>query len=467
MMYSKLSDTHPCFVTASEQGQPISIQIVHSDHVNDWLEQLSSAEKTWALAQGADGRDSKVILFPDQQGAIAKIGAVINACDLISYAKIPQSLPEGHYVFDGLNDDKALETTALAWALSQYEFTKYTKSQRKLRLLHLPSSKLCRQISRLAHATQLTRDLINTPTNDMGPTALAQAVKTVADNYGAVYDEITGDALLEQNFPAIHAVGRAGAEEPRLIDLVWGRADAPKLTLVGKGVCFDTGGLDIKPSAGMRLMKKDMGGAAHALALAAMIMDAELPVRLRLIIPAVENAIAGNAYRPGDIISTRKGLSVEVGNTDAEGRIILCDALALADEEKPEVLIDFATLTGAARVALGTDLPALFTPSDTFATAVYNIGQDQLDPLWRLPLWQPYAEGLKSPIADLNNMSDGPFAGAITAALYLDKFVEQAETWAHFDVFGWNVSDRPGRPKGGEAMGIRAVFSYLQSRFNH
>jgi leucyl aminopeptidase len=314
---------------------------------------------------------------------------------------------------------------------------------------------------------QIARDLINTPANDLGPEELAAAAITLFGTYGGSSRVIEGEALLAENFPMVHAVGRASSRAPRLVDAHWGDASDPKVTLVGKGVVFDTGGLDIKPSSAMTLMKKDMGGAANVLALAAMIMDAELPVRLRVIIPAVENAISGSAFRPGDVLASRKGISVEIGNTDAEGRLILADALALADEEAPDLLIDMATLTGAARVALGPDLPPFYTDDEGFAADLATHAEAVNDPLWRLPLWRPYESYLDSKIADINhiNTSGAGFAGSVTAALFLARFVEKAATWAHFDIYGWNPADRPGRPAGGEAQAARALFALLQARY--
>jgi len=311
----------------------------------------------------------------------------------------------------------------------------------------------------------MLRDLVNTPASDMGPDELEQAARELAAAHGAACEAIVGDALLAQGFPAIHAVGRASSRAPRLIDLRWGDPGHPRVTLVGKGVCFDTGGLDIKPAASMRLMKKDMGGAAHVLGLARMIMGAGLAVSLRVLIPAVENSISGNAYRPGDVVPTRKGLSVEIGNTDAEGRMVLCDALALADDESPELLIDLATLTGAARVALGPELPALYCDDDAVAERLQRLGMELQDPLWRMPLWSPYDEGLKSTVADLNHIASGSFAGSIYAGLFLRRFVSAAAAWVHLDVFSWNPSGRPGRPEGAESQSIRALFALIEERF--
>jgi leucyl aminopeptidase len=309
------------------------------------------------------------------------------------------------------------------------------------------------------------RDLINTPTDDMGPTELADFTVALGKQYAATVDQIIGDDLLKKGFATIHTVGRASDDAPRLLDLRWGNAAHPKVTLVGKGVCFDTGGLDIKPSSGMLLMKKDMGGAAHVLGLARMIMEAKLPIRLRVLIPAVENSISGNAYRPGDIIKSRKGLTIEIGNTDAEGRVVLADALTEAVSEKPDMLIDIATLTGAARIALGTDIAVLFTNSDEVAAAVSQHAEQQSDPIWRLPLFASYREALNSSIADINNSSSDSYAGAITAGLFLKEFVPDDIPWMHFDMMAWNLKTRPGRPQGGEAMALRALFSYLSAKY--
>jgi leucyl aminopeptidase len=321
---------------------------------------------------------------------------------------------------------------------------------------------------RLVSAIGLARDLVNTPANDLGPEELSNVAAGLAQKHGADFRVVIGDDLLDENYPTIHAVGRAAAphRQPRLIDLRWGEPTDPKLTLVGKGVCFDSGGLDLKPASGMKIMKKDMGGAAVALGLADAIMDAKLPVRLRLLIPAVENAVSADAFRPLDIIKTRAGLTVEIGNTDAEGRLILCDALAEAETEKPDLLLDFATLTGAARTALGPELPALFSRHDDLADTLFNAGREQQDPMWRLPLWAPYRKMLDSKIADINNASDSPFAGAITAALFLADFVSAETRWAHFDLYAWNPSAKPGRPEGGEAMVLRAAYAAISQLFS-
>jgi leucyl aminopeptidase len=360
---------------------------------------------------------------------------------------------------------EAATRAALGWALGTYAFTRYKERKRGFATLALPAAADRGEVERLARGIFLGRDLVNTPAIDMGPAELAAAAEKVAGEAGARFSVVVGDDLLTHNYPTIHTVGRASTRAPRLIDIVWGDPDAPKVTLVGKGVCFDSGGLDIKPSSGMKTMKKDMGGAATALGLASAIMDAGLPVRLRVLIPAVENAVSGSAMRPLDVVRTRKGITVEIGNTDAEGRLILCDALAEADSEKPAILIDFATLTGAARVALGPDLPALFSSDDALAADLLAAGTEENDPMWRLPLYAPYRKMLDSKVADINNVSDSGYAGAITAALYLQEFVSKDTPWAHLDLFAWNNGARPGRPEGGEVMTIRAVYAYLRRRF--
>jgi leucyl aminopeptidase len=321
------------------------------------------------------------------------------------------------------------------------------------------------ELTRIIDAVFLVRDLINTPSNDCGPAEIEAAARAIAGKFGAKFRSIVGEDLLKENFPLVHTVGRASDRAPRLIEFSWGNAKHPKVALVGKGVCFDTGGLDIKTSAGMLVMKKDMGGAAQALGLAQLIMDANLPVRLQVVIPAVENSISGNSFRPGDVLVSRTGASIEIGNTDAEGRLVLADALALADESAPDLIVDFATLTGSARVALGPDLPAAFTDDDELAAALARHGMAESDPSWRMPFWRPYRAMLESKIADSNNVSSGPFAGAITAALFLSRFVERATSWLHLDLFAWNASAKPGRPEGGEAQTIRALYALLTERY--
>ena len=421
--------------------------------------------RRWCAANGFAGEPGRFVLIPGADGAPS---AVLAGCDvrdaIFGLASLPVRLPEGRYALDprGLALDAA--DVALGWALGAYQFTRYKKAARAPAQLVVDPT-VAQRIDMLARAAFQVRDLINTPTEDMGPAELAGAVHTLAGEHGASYREWIGDELLEADFPTIHAVGRASHRAPRLAELTHGAVDAPHLVIIGKGVCFDTGGLDLKTADGMRWMKKEMGGAAHAIALASLVLAAKLPVRLTLLVPAVENSVAGNAYRPGEIITTRAGLSVEVDNTDAEGRLVLCDALAYASEQKPDLILDFATLTGAARVALGPDLPALFANRDDVADALLDAAQVARDPLWRMPLWRPYLAMLESHVADLANAGASRHAGAITAALYLERFVPESQAWAHLDVYSWNDSDKPGHPRGGEAQGLRAYFGFLQARY--
>jgi leucyl aminopeptidase len=356
--------------------------------------------------------------------------------------------------------DRAL----LGWGLGAYKFARYLKSVKPTAKLAIDEGSQAETLALLA-ASVLTRDLINTPTEHMGPDELEAAVNALASSHGAGFRSVRGPELLAQNFPAIHAVGRASHRAPRLIELTHGDAALPHLVIVGKGVCFDTGGLDVKPPDGMRNMKKDMGGAAHAIALARLVLERALPVRLTLLVPAVENALGPDAYRPGEVIATRAGLSVEIDNTDAEGRVILCDALTYAAEQSPALVMDFATLTGAARIALGPDLPALFCNRDDLAATYLEAGAEQRDPLWRMPLWRPYHSYLKSGIADMANSGASRMAGCVTAALYLERFIPDAQPWTHVDVYSWNDADRPGKPAGGEAQGLRAAWRFLKRRF--
>ncbi len=381
--------------------------------------------------------------------------------------KLVGLLPAGVYRFanDPPGGKSALADAALGWLLSAYRFNLYRKKPDAVPQLAVPDGIDARRVTRIAAAVYLGRDLINTPANDMGPQALETAAIKLAGKYRAKVKIIRGDALLKQNFPLIHAVGRAGPQPPRLVDFSWGSVRAPKITLVGKGVCFDTGGLDIKPSAAMLMMKKDMAGAATALGLAHMIMDAKLKVRLRVLLPIVENSVSSDAFRPGDVYSSRKGISVEIGNTDAEGRLILADALALADDEAPDLLCDFATLTGAARVALGPDLPPFYCTDANTAAAIIKHGTEVCDPVWQMPLWAPYESMLASKIADTNNVSSGPFAGSITAALFLKKFVSKSKAWAHFDIYAWNPATKPGRPEGAELQTARLLYDMIEKKY--
>ncbi|MDG4883533.1 leucyl aminopeptidase family protein [Mesorhizobium sp. WSM4884] len=418
----------------------------------------------WARANGFSGEAGRTLILPGEGGALA--GALFGTGDgesQLAVGALARSLPEGEWYL--AQDLPAPDLAALALVLGGYVFTRYGKKPGKALRFALPPGADAAHVRRIADGVFLTRDLVNTPTSDMGPGELEEAVQTLAAAHGADISVVKGDDLLARNFPMIHAVGRASAGAPRLIDMSWGPGDAPKVTLVGKGVCFDTGGLDIKPSSGMLLMKKDMGGAANVLGLASMVMAAKLNVRLRVLIPAVENSIAGNAFRPGDVLRSRKGITVEIGNTDAEGRLVLADALALADEEKPSLLIDMATLTGAARVALGPDLPPFYTGDEALASDLAAASLAAEDPLWRMPLWRPYDAKLSSKVADINNVTTDGFAGSITAALFLKRFVEKTPGWAHFDIFAWNPADRPHGLTGGEAQGIRALERIIATRF--
>ena len=419
-------------------------------------------------ASGFKGKPGDCLLAPADDGSLAQVLFGIEEPDAtwrdpFRAGQLPKLLPPGTYRFANTPHDARL--AALAFALGSYSFSRYRKAEPANVKLALADGVDGAEISRIADAVTLARDLINTPSNDMGPEELATTAKAVAARYGAAFSCIVGDDLLTQNFPLIHAVGRASPRAPRLIDIAWGEPSHPKVTLVGKGVCFDTGGLDLKPSSGMLLMKKDMGGAANVLALAQMIMDAKLKVRLRVLIPAVENSVAGNAFRPLDIYPSRKGETVEIGNTDAEGRLVLADALTLAGEDKPDLLIDLGTLTGAARVALGPDLPPFYTRDDKLAGDVARHAAAENDPLWRQPLWPPSPRWLDSKTADLNNAPSGGFAGSITCALFLGRFVESSTPWLHVDIFGWTPAARPARPEGGECQAARAIYKLLVERY--
>jgi leucyl aminopeptidase len=430
--------------------------------------ELPAEGRQFASANGFAGKPGACLTLPDADGQIAQVlfgleEATSKSRDPFRPGALPALLPPGIYRFANAPHDTRL--AVLAFALGSYRFSRYRKADALEVKLAPPEGIDAADIARMADAAWLARDLINTPSNDMGPEQLAGAAERLAARFGASFNCIVGDDLMKRNFPLVHAVGMASTRVPRLIELVWGDAAHPKVTLVGKGVCFDTGGLDLKPSAGMLTMKKDMGGAATVLALAQMVMDAKLKVRLRVLIPAVENAVAGNAFRPLDIFASRKGLNVEIGNTDAEGRLILADALAFADEDKPELLVDMGTLTGAARVALGPDLPPFYTNDETLALDVARWAIKENDPLWRMPLWAPYDSWLDSKVADLNNAPSGTFAGSVTCALFLQRFVEQAKSWLHVDIYGWTPTAKPARPEGGECQAARAIYKLLGERY--
>lgn len=451
-----------------DKGQPATaLHLTDKAGFDAWLKAQPARVRNAVTAQGFKGKGYQLAFLPGERDEWSAVLGVANVAELSVWclAKAAENLPEGTYRVEGRGPGPA----TLGWLLGQYRFDRYKddKNPKGPRILLTDEPARVEEAVAIAEATFLARDLVNIPAGDLGPAELETAALALADRFGAKVS-VTRDHALDEGYPMIAAVGRAAApgREPRLIELEYGDQRHPRIAIVGKGVCFDSGGLDIKPSSGMRLMKKDMGGAAHALALARLIMGLKLPVRLHLLIPAVENAVSGAAFRPGDILKSRKGLTVEVGNTDAEGRLILGDALTRAGEEKPQLILDFATLTGAARVALGPDLPALFANDDALAADLLGSGEAVGDPLWRMPLWDGYDEMLSSDIADLGNVSDAPLAGAVTAALFLRRFVPEDVIWAHLDTFAWRASARPGRPKGGDALGLRAAWDMLRTRYS-
>jgi leucyl aminopeptidase len=453
-----------------DRGGPAhAIHLVDKGSFADWAKNQSAARRALLAAARFEGKTGfQFLILPGMRDDDWEVvSTVANVAELSPWclAKLGEALPEGRYRLADGDPGPAM----LGWMLGQHRFNDYkTKSdpERGARVLLTQEAVDIDQMVRLAEATALVRDLVDTPAADMGPADLEATARALAKDHGAKVEVTSGDALAT-GYPMIAAVGQGAASDraPRLIELRWGKDSAPRFAIVGKGVCFDSGGLDLKPASGMRLMKKDMGGAAHALALAKLVMGARLPVRLHLLIPAVENSVSAASYRPGDVLSSRKGLKVEIDNTDAEGRLVLGDALAKAGEDEPELMIDFATLTGAARVALGPDLPATFVNDDELAASIKAAAKQVSDPIWRMPLWDGYDEMLKSDLADLSNAADSPMGGAVTAALFLRRFVPKDTPWAHFDTFAWRPSARPGRPKGGEAMGLRAAFAMLQGRY--
>jgi len=457
-------------LSPSKASSAVPVHALTPDTLAAFVKPLSSAQKAWVEANGFEARPNSHLCLAGKDGGLAMVlyGAVTaETADPFEPGKLSGVLPSGDYALaSGFSNP---DLAALGWILHSYKFTRYLSGKKnsepgEYARLACPDNVDRPNLLARADAVMLGRDLINTPAEDMGPSQLETEVRGLARQFKAAVT-VTKGAALEKKFPLIHAVGRAADDAPRLLDLRWGAQRAPKVTLVGKGVCFDTGGLDLKPASGMALMKKDMGGAAAVLALASMIMAAQLNVRLRVLVPAVENAVAGNAFRPGDILTSRKGLSVEIGNTDAEGRLVLADALDLADAERPEMLIDMATLTGAARVALGPDLPPFYTDDDELAAQLARHSMASGDPLWRLPFWHRYNEMFSSKIADVNNAGTGGFAGSITPALFLRRFVEKARSYVHLDIYGWVPAARAGRPVGGEPQAARALFSLLSERY--
>ena len=448
---------------ASNAASALPLHVVTRGGFAAWRDAQPAAVQAWLAAQRFDGSAGTALSWADAQGQLA--GAVIgigDALDPYSYAHAPNALPGGDWRLATALDADAQRVLQLGWGLGCYRFDRYKANKRVI--ARLVADTFDAETFDVLAACLRVRDLVNTPTEHMGPDQLEAAARDVASAHGASISVIAGNDLLAQNYPAIHAVGRASHRAPRLIELSWGEPSHPHVAICGKGVCFDTGGLDLKTAVGMRNMTKDMGGAAHALALAGLVMARKLPLRISLLIAAVENSVGPNAFRPGEVIATRKGVSIEIDNTDAEGRLVLSDALARACELKPDVLLDFATLTGAARIALGPDLPALYANDDALANDWLSAGERTRDPLWRMPLWRPYLRYLTSGIADLANGSSSTMAGSVTAALFLERFVRDGQRWAHVDVYSWNDSDRAGKPAGGEAQGLRACYAMLKAR---
>ena len=449
---------------------PIPVHAVLPKGLERFLAGRSEAEARWLKAVGFGAKDGELVLVPNGEGGIGCVVLGLGAGrDPHALALCTERLPPGLYALGDVPDAFGGARAAYAWAIGTYAFDRY-RSRRKSApkespRLVLPDAVDGEAVTRIAEGVFLSRDLINTPSNDMGPAELEQAARSLAERFGATVNVTEGEALLHANYPMIHAVGRASTRAPRLIDFTWGDEAHPKVTLVGKGVCFDTGGLDLKNASGMATMKKDMGGAACVLGIAHMIMAAQLPVRLRVMVPAVENSVSGSAYRPGDVLTSRKGLFVEIGNTDAEGRLVLADALTDVDTENPELMVCMATLTGAARAATGMELPPFFTDDETLASDLMRLGMEVNDPVWRLPLWRSYESAVDSQIADINNAPDYPLAGAITAALFLNRFISQTQRWVHFDIPAWNDRPKPGRRKGAEANAARAIYAVIAARY--
>ncbi|MFT6422287.1 MAG: leucyl aminopeptidase [Thalassolituus sp.] len=448
-------------LTKSKEGLPL--HLIEKTDYSTWLEQQTTTTQQWLSSTDFSGSGHAVIPAPD--GSLSAAVCVVESLnDYFACGQLASSLPSGTYRIQQTLSDQELIAVAFGWGVGAYRFDRYTEKAPANAILAVDNELIFDEATRLIEGTKRVRDLVNTPASDMMPQDMSASVQSLANEFGASFTEIIGDELLAENYPMVHAVGRASVHEPRLLDLTWGNPEHPKVTLVGKGICFDSGGLNMKPGEFMRQMKKDMGGAAHTIGLAYLIMANNLPIRLRLIIPAAENAVAGNAFRPGDVIPTRKGLTVEIDNTDAEGRLVLCDALTEGASENPDLMIDFATLTGACRVALGTDLPGFFTNQKILAAELMQSGEKVSDPVWNLPLFRQYKYALHSDVADLVNSASVP-GGAITAALYLEAFVNDCP-WVHLDVMAWNRRALPGRPTGGEAMGLRAVFEYLRTRYS-
>ncbi|CAD7697998.1 unnamed protein product [Ostreobium quekettii] len=455
-------------------GGAIGVERVETEKFDDWRKGLPEDHKQWVSACGFKAKSGEICMMPSKEGGISKVVlGMETASDLCSYAALATGLPSGNYAIEGAHDQADMDRVAMGWAMGTYTFERYKKPEEDKQQAKLCWPKGCDKscVTSLVEALYLIRDMINTPAEDLGPEEIAAEAMAVAARHGAKVDVIVGEDLLTSNYPAIHTVGRASSRAPRLVDIRWSadpnKGDLPKVALVGKGVAFDTGGLDIKTAQGMKGMKKDMGGAAHVLGLAHVIMANRLPVSLRVLVPTVENSISGNAYRPSDVLQTRSGITVENGNTDAEGRLILCDAMFEAAQDEPDLMIDMATLTGAARVALGPSLPAMFSSDDGVAEAILRAGVAEDDPLWRMPLHSPYRKMLDSKVADTGSCSEGPLGGAITAALFLQKFVKDVPRWVHIDTNASNPAGhtKPGKPEGGEAQALRALWAFLRDRY--
>ncbi len=459
-----------CLETGDAGADAVPIWPLTDDGFSAWLESAPDADTAWALANGFAPRKGEFLCLPGEGGRIKSVlfgvgDGEFGGIEARGYGVLPLRLPEGVYRIEGLESAEAREQAMLGWILGAYRFTRYRTPNRRPARILAPVDIDESRVMRLARGMTLARNLINTPTEEMGPDDLEAAIREAGKAYGATVESTKGAALLEQNYPLIHWVGRASAQEPRLVDLRWeGPGASQTITLVGKGVCFDTGGLDVKPSSAMLIMKKDMGGAACILALATMIMDAKLPVTLRVLIPAVENSISSNSFRPGDVMKARNGITVENRNTDAEGRLVLADALAEAASEEPDLIVDMATLTGAARVAMGADIPPFFTDDDDLAAAIHGAGEAMGDPVWRLPLFDGYERDISSSVADITNAPAGGMAGSITAALFLRRFVRNSYIWVHFDVYGWCQRARPGRPEGAECNAAMAMYKVIEDR---
>ncbi len=455
--------TLPFLPDASGPATPI--HAIRTGEWKEWSERHAESLRRLAAAHDFKAQNGRILLAPATDGSIERVlFGVGDKANAMVMGALSQHLPAGDYRIAFMPHEFAPTLVVTAWGLGGYCFDRYKKRKRPSPRLAPPDGADMAEARRIVAASWLARDLVNTPTSDMGPEALHAAAEAVANEHGAAFAAIVGDDLLVENYPLIHAVGRAAGQAPRFVHVSWGEPAHPRLSLIGKGVTFDTGGLDMKASAGMRLMKKDMGGAAHALALAQIVMDAGLKVKLDLFLPIVENSISGDSFRPGDVIASRKGLSVEIDNTDAEGRLILADALARASEDNPALMLDFATLTGAARTALGPDLPPFYCDDEALAAELTQASGETADPIWRMPLWDPYEHDMDSPIADLKNTGDGAYAGSIYAALFLRRFVS-VRAWAHFDIFAWAPKEKPARPQGGEAQTLRACWAVLKRRF--